>query len=286
MRVLKRLAEAREACHALGRAGALGFVPTMGALHEGHLSLVRRARAENDAVAVTIFVNPLQFGPGEDFDRYPRQEDADARLLQGAGADLLLLLQRDEMYPPGFATTVSQPALASVLEGAVRPGHFDGVLTVVTKLLGIAGPCRCYLGRKDYQQTVLVRRLVADLELPAEVIVCDTVREPDGLAMSSRNVFLKAEDRRAALSLVHALAACERRFEAGERDAAALRQALRDVLRAELPGEPDYVHIGDPDDLSAVAAARPGDVALLAARVGRTRLIDNHVLGARIGGPF
>ncbi len=286
MRVLTRLAESAAACRQLAARGPLGFVPTMGALHEGHLSLVRAARAQSAAVAVSIFVNPLQFGPGEDLDRYPRQEDADARLLQAAGADLLLLLPREEVFPPGFATRVNQPGLAALLEGAVRPGHFEGVLTVVARLLGIVGPCRAYLGRKDYQQTVVIRRLVADLLLPVQVVVCDTVRDADGLALSSRNVFLEPAGRQAALALVEALVACEQRFEAGERDGGRLLAVLREGLAARAGVALDYVHVGDPDDLHAVATARAGDVALVAARVGATRLIDNHVLGARIGPPF
>jgi pantoate--beta-alanine ligase len=255
----------------------------MGALHEGHVTLVRRARAENQAVAVSIFVNPLQFDDPADLQRYPRTEAADAALLQAAGCDLLLLLPRDGMYPPGFATRIDQPALTGLLEGASRPGHFAGVLTVVAKLLVLAQPARSYFGRKDFQQAVLVRRLVADLGLPLEVVVCDTVRDADGLALSSRNVFLSPADRQRGLSLVHALAAAEADFEAGQRDGAALVALMEKVLRAGLPGPPDYVALVDPDDLSPRATARPGDVAVLAARLGPVRLIDNHVMGARIG---
>ncbi len=282
MRVLRGVAESQAACRDAARRGSLGCVPTMGALHAGHLSLVARARAENDRVVVTLFVNPLQFDEAGDFRRYPRTEEADARLLQDAGCDLALVLRQDEMYPPGFATRIDQPALAGVLEGAARPGHFAGVLTVVAKLLAITQPARAYFGRKDFQQTVLVRRLVADLNLPVQVVVCETLRDGDGLALSSRNVLLSPADRARGLSLVAALAAAEAAFEDGQRDGAALVATLQEVLRAGLGGAPDYAAVVDPDDLSPRELARPGDVAVVAARVGPVRLIDNHVLGARI----
>ncbi len=284
MRVLRSPAEAQAACRAAARGGTLGFVPTMGALHAGHAALLRRARAENDTVALSIFVNPLQFDEAADYARYPRSAEADARLAERAGCDLLLLLERDALYPPGFATRIDQPQLSGVLEGAARPGHFAGVLTVVAKLFALAQPARAYFGRKDLQQTVLVRRMVADLNLPLELVVCDTVRDADGLALSSRNAFLAPSDRARGLSLVRALAAAEAAFEAGERRADALRAVLARELAA-LPAPPDYAEIVDPDDLSPRAAARAGDVAVLAARVGKVRLIDNHVLGARLG-PF
>jgi len=284
VRVLRSPAEAQAACRAAARGGTLGFVPTMGALHAGHAALLRRARAENDTVALSIFVNPLQFDEAADYARYPRSAEADARLAERAGCDLLLLLERDALYPPGFATRIDQPQLSGVLEGAARPGHFAGVLTVVAKLFALAQPARAYFGRKDLQQTVLVRRMVADLNLPLELVVCDTVRDADGLALSSRNAFLAPSDRARGLSLVRALAAAEAAFEAGERRADALRAVLARELAA-LPAPPDYAEIVDPDDLSPRAAARAGDVAVLAARVGKVRLIDNHVLGARLG-PF
>lgn len=284
MRVLRSPAEAQAACRAAARAGALGFVPTMGALHAGHAALVRRARAENDTVAVSIFVNPLQFDEAADFARYPRTEEADARLLDSCGCDLLLRLERDAMYPPGFATRVEQPALSAVLEGAARPGHFAGVLTVVAKLFALAQPARAYFGRKDFQQLTLVRRMAADLNLPLEVVACETVRDADGLALSSRNVFLSPADRARGLALPRALAAAEAAFEAGERRGDALRAVLARAL-AGLPAPPDYAEIVDPDDLSPRAVVRRGDVAVLAARVGPVRLIDNHEFGARLG-PF
>ena len=283
MRILRGVAESQAACREAARRGSVGCVPTMGALHAGHLSLVARARAENDTVVVTLFVNPLQFDESADFARYPRTEEADARLLLGAGCDLLLVLRQEEMYPPGFATRIDQASLTGVLEGAARPGHFAGVLTVVAKLLAITQPARAYFGRKDFQQTVLVRRLVADLNLPLQVVVCDTLRDKDGLALSSRNVFLSPADRARGLSLAAALAAAEDAFEKGQRDSAALVAVLQSVLSAGLDGAPDYAAVVDPDDLSPRAVARPGDVAVVAARVGPVRLIDNHVLGGRIG---
>jgi pantoate--beta-alanine ligase len=283
VRILRGVAESQQACRAAARVGSLGCVPTMGALHAGHLSLVARARAENDSVVVTLFVNPLQFDEAADFRRYPRTEEVDAALLEGAGCDLLLVLRQDEMYPAGFATRLDQPALSGVLEGAARPGHFSGVLTVVAKLFAITSPTRAYFGRKDFQQTVLVRRLVADLNLPLAVVVCDTLRDRDGLALSSRNVFLSPADRTRGLSLVAALAAAEAAFESGERDGAALVSTMQSVLSAGLAGPPDYAAVVDPDDLSPRAVARPGDVAVVAAHVGPVRLIDNHVLGGRIG---
>ncbi len=285
MRTLRSVDEASRACRAAGSTGRLGFVPTMGAIHAGHTSLVKRARAENDTVVVSIFVNPLQFNDPADLARYPRTLEADAALLAAAGADLLAVLPADEMYPPGFATSVSQPAaLTAVFEGAARPGHFDGVLTVVAKLFGISGPCRAYFGRKDFQQTVVIRRLAQDLNLPVEVVCCDTLRDPDGLALSSRNVFLGPEDRARGLSLVAALSAVHRAFEAGERDVTALLAAGAPAL-ARLAGPPDYYAIADPGDLTVREKARVGDVVLLAARAGPVRLIDNHVLGAKLG-PF
>ncbi len=285
MRILSARDESVAACRAAAGRGTLGFVPTMGSLHDGHLALVTRARAECDSVAASIFVNPLQFGPHEDFDAYPRDEARDAELCDRAGVDLLLLLQRDEMYPPGFATTVTQAGhLTGVLEGAERPGHFDGVLTVVAKLFGIVGPSTAYFGRKDYQQTVVVRRMIADLELPIELVVVDTVRESDGLARSSRNAYLGPELRPAALSLVAALTEVERRFEAGERDAAALAGVLSAIVQEGTGGRLDYAQIVDAD-LGTPRTAQAGQVAVVAARVGPARLLDNHVLGRPLG-PF
>jgi pantoate--beta-alanine ligase len=284
VKVLHDLNEGLEACHAAGRAGLLGLVPTMGALHAGHLSLVTRARAECDSVAVTIFVNPLQFGPGEDLERYPRRVDQDCEQLQAAGADLVLVLPAEQMYPDGFATNVTQERLTTVLEGAARPGHFDGVLTVVAKLFGIAGPCRAFFGRKDFQQTVVVRRMVADLHLAVDVVVCETQRDTDGLALSSRNAYLTPEQRARGLSLVAALSRCQELFESGQTDGPTLTAAMESVLADGLGRPPDYAALVDASSLAPVTRATAGDVAVVAGRVGKTRLLDNHVLGGPLGG--
>ncbi len=285
MEVHRSLDAARAACASRRASGTLGLVPTMGALHEGHLTLVRRAREENDAVAVTVFVNPLQFGPHEDYERYPRDEAGDAALLEGAGADLVLFLPADEMYPPGHVTRLDQGALCTELEGAARPGHFAGVLTVVCKLFNICTPTRAYFGHKDFQQTVVVRRMVEDLDMPVEVVVCPTRRDPDGLAMSSRNAYLSPAERAEGLALVTALGEAQRLFAAGERSRAALEAAMQRILLDRLRRPADYAAVVSPDDFSRPELAHPGDVAVVAAPVGPTRLLDNHALGAKLG-PF
>jgi len=272
--------EFRARCRQFRRAGrSLGFVPTMGYLHEGHLSLVRRARAQNDVVAVSIFVNPTQFGPGEDFERYPRDTDRDRRLLEAEGADLLFLPDAGAMYPEGFATRVEVEGLTRGLCGRNRPGHFTGVATVVTKLLNLAGADRAYFGQKDYQQTVVVRRLVRDLNLDTEVVVCPTVREPDGLAMSSRNAYLSPEDRRAATVLIEALRLAEKNLKRGERSAERLAWILRERIEAEprVTGI-DYLEIVDPENLRPVREIRGPVVLAGAIRLGAVRLIDNLLI--------
>ncbi len=291
MQLLASLDEIKAACRSAASTGTLGLVPTMGALHEGHLSLVRRACEECDQVAVSIFVNPLQFGEAIDFERYHRPLDADAAMLADAGAHIVAALQEQEMYPPGYITKVTMgPELTRSLEGAARPGHFDGVLTVVAKLFGIANPTRAYFGRKDFQQAVVVRRLIRDLDLPIELVVCDILRDDDGMAMSSRNAFLSPSGRQRGLSLVAALSAVEQLFAAGETSVPALEEAMQTVLRAGLGCSPDYANIVDPDDMSSPPKARLGDVAVVAGPVagpeGDVRLLDNHVLGsALLGSP-
>jgi pantoate--beta-alanine ligase len=246
----------------LAGKGRVGFVPTMGYLHEGHASLMRRARAENDVVVASIFVNPLQFGPAEDLAAYPRDLERDTAIAAGAGVDYLFVPSAEEMYPGGRpSTTVTVAGVSEGMEGASRPSHFAGVATVVAKLLAIVGPCRAYFGEKDFQQLMVVRRLVADLSLPVEVVGCPTVREPDGLAMSSRNVYLSADERRAATVLHRALLA-----GAAASDLDRARAAMAEVVAAEPLATLDY----------AEAIEQPGEVRLLvAARVGSTRLIDN-----------
>lgn len=259
--------------------GSVGAVPTMGYLHAGHLALVRRARAENDHVVVSIFVNPTQFGPAEDFARYPRDPDRDLALLRAEGVDAVFLPDTGEMYPEGFSTSVEVHGLTDRLEGVHRPGHFRGVTTVVAKLLLILQPHRAYFGQKDAQQLIVVRRMVRDLAFPVEVVDVPTVREPDGLAMSSRNVYLSPEERRAAAALPRALERVRELWRGGVRDAAALRNAMRQVLDAEPLVRTDYVSVADPDTLDELDAAGDRALASLAVRIGGTRLIDCAWLG-------
>ncbi|MCX7623224.1 MAG: pantoate--beta-alanine ligase [Thermomicrobium sp.] len=257
---------------------SVGFVPTMGYLHAGHLALVRRARAENEAVVVSIFVNPLQFGPAEDYERYPRDLDRDLRLLDAERVDAVFAPPVEEMYPPGFATSVvvSGP-VAERLEGEARPGHFRGVATVVTRLLNLVQPHRAYFGWKDAQQVLVVQRLVADLALPVEIVPVPTVREPDGLALSSRNVYLSPEERRVAAALPQALFAALERFRAGERDAGELRRLVRETL-AGAPVRLEYVSVSDRETFTEVDRVERPALLLVAAWVGSTRLIDNVLL--------
>jgi pantoate--beta-alanine ligase len=261
------------------RAGArVGLVPTMGALHEGHLSLVRRARSECDRVAVSIFVNPLQFGPSEDFAHYPRRLDRDLGLLRAERVDVAFVPSVEEMYGSGETPTrVRVHGLGDRLEGAHRPGHFDGVATVVTKLFNIARPHLAYFGQKDAQQAALITQMAGDLDTGIQIVVLPTVREPDGLALSSRNAYLSQPERRAATCLYRALQAADEAFRSGERDPGRLRRAMCAVLEAEPLADPDYVAVVDPATFEP-----PGTLAVLAVRVGRTRLIDNH----RLGGPL
>ncbi len=276
MQVVRTIAEARAIRRAL--PGAWGFVPTMGYLHEGHLSLVRRARAENNHVAVSIFVNPTQFGPHEDYDRYPRDLERDLRLLEPLGVDLVFAPSVEEMYPPGFQTWVIVEEISRPLEGAARPGHFRGVATIVAKLLNIIQPDRAYFGQKDAQQAVVIRRMVRDLNIPVEIVVCPTVREPDGLAMSSRNTYLSPEERRAATVLFRALQTAKAYYEQGERDAERLREAMRTVIQAEPLARLDYVSVADPETLQELSRVEGRALLSLAVYIGKTRLIDNILL--------
>jgi pantoate--beta-alanine ligase len=258
----------------------IGLVPTMGALHDGHLSLVRHARATCDVVVVSLFVNPAQFDDAGDLAAYPRDEERDAALAAEAGADLLFAPSRDEVYPPGFATTVHVEGLTATLEGAHRGvSHFDGVTTVVTKLLNMVAPDVAFFGQKDAQQALVIGRLMRDLDLPVRIEILPTVREHDGLALSSRNVHLDGADRERALALHDALRAAEAALQAGERDAGALRET---ALRAmhDHGVEPDYLELVSTDDLSPVARVDGQALLAVAARVGPTRLIDNTILSA------
>jgi pantoate--beta-alanine ligase len=256
----------------------IGLVPTMGALHEGHLSLIRHARATCDVVVVSLFVNPAQFDDAGDLAAYPRDEERDAALAAEAGADLLFAPSRDEVYPPGFATTVHVEGLTATLEGEHRGvSHFDGVTTVVTKLLNMVAPDVAFFGQKDAQQALVIRRLVRDLDLPARIEVRPTVREHDGLALSSRNVHLQDADRERAPALRDALRAAEAALQAGERDAATLRETALQAMH-DHGVEPDYLELVSTDDLSPVARVDGQALLAVAARVGPTRLIDNTVL--------
>jgi pantoate--beta-alanine ligase len=264
---------------ALAARARLGFVPTMGGLHAGHDSLVRRARAECDLLLASVFVNPLQFNDAEDLASYPREEDADCARLAAAGADAAYLPEVADLYDGDGGTRVQPGPAGETFEGACRPGHFAGVLTVVLKLFQRVRPQRAYFGEKDAQQLFLVRRMVADLDLPVEVVACPTVREPDGLALSSRNARLRPEERAAATVLYRALCAARERFAAGERDPAELGAAMARVYAAAGVA-PDYAAVVDEDSFAPAAVGRPGAWrAVTAARVGRTRLIDNLLLG-------
>jgi pantoate--beta-alanine ligase len=256
----------------------VGFVPTMGALHEGHMSLVRAAMAECQPVIASIFVNPTQFAPGEDLQKYPRTFEADRKRLEEAGVGYLFAPEAGEMYPQGFRTWVNVEALSDRLEGRVRPGHFRGVTTVVLKLLEIVQPQKAYFGRKDAQQARLIQQMARDLHLHAEIIVCPIEREPDGLAMSSRNAYLSPEERRAATVLHRALGSTRHAIERGERDALRLVAAMREIIRGEQLAEIDYVELVDAETLEPVTRLRRICLALLAARFGTTRLIDNLLI--------
>ena len=261
-------------------AGAWGLVPTMGYLHAGHVSLVERARAENDQVAVSIFVNPIQFGPTEDLAAYPRDLERDLRLLEEAGADLVWAPPAEEVYPLGFQTYVTVEDVSRPLEGAARPGHFKGVATIVAKLFNVFQPDRAYFGQKDAQQAAVIRRMARDLDFPLEVVVCPTLREPDGLAMSSRNVYLTPEQRSAAPVLFRALCAAREDWQSGERNGDILKAKIRQVLDAEPLARTEYVSAADPLTLDEIRDESQSVLLSMAVRIGRARLIDNVLLEA------
>jgi pantoate--beta-alanine ligase len=278
MQVVKTVEEVRAIRREL--EGTWGLVPTMGALHEAHLSLVRRARAENDRVGVSIFVNPTQFGPGEDLEAYPRDLDGDCARLKAEGVDLVWAPMPEEVYPPGFQTWVTVEEVTRPLEGASRPGHFRGVATVVAKLFNVFEPDRAYFGQKDAQQVVVVRQMVRDLNFNLEMVVCPTVREPDGLAMSSRNAYLNPDERKAATVLYRALSAGREAWISGQRDGDALRRAMQAVLEVEPLAQTQYVSAADSRTLAEIEGQAGGGALLsMAVFVGKTRLIDNVLLG-------
>ena len=280
-RIARTIRDCRAALAELRTSRRVGFVPTMGALHEGHLSLVDLARRHADVVAVSVFVNPTQFGPGEDFERYPRDLDRDAELVTERGASLVFAPTVDEMYPEPLLTRVTMRGITDDLEGARRPGHFDGVLTVVTKLFHIIEPDVAVYGQKDAQQAAAVRRLAADLNFPVEIVVGETVSDPDGLALSSRNEYLDERDRTEARALRSALGRAERLAASGVEDAEPLLAAMREELSRHPAIEVDYVALVERDSFRPVRRLVRPVVAALAARVGGTRLIDNVVIEPR-----
>jgi len=255
-----------------------GLVPTMGSLHEGHRSLVRRAGADNDRVAVSVYVNPTQFAPSEDLDAYPRDPERDLDLLQRENVDLVFTPGDEVMYPPGFQTEVIVREVAKPLEGASRPDHFKGVATVVAKLFNVVQPSRAYFGQKDAQQTVVLRQMVRDLSFNVELVICTTVREPDGLAMSSRNAYLAPAERTAATVLYRALSKARAAYEQGERRGAVLRRILTKTIAAEPLARPDYASAADPDTLAELDYIGDGVLLSAAIFIGKTRLIDNMLL--------
>ena len=256
----------------------VGFVPTMGYLHEGHLALVRRARAESPSVVVSIFVNPTQFGPQEDFDSYPRDTKRDLALLQKERANVVFMPSVAEMYPGQFISWVEVGKVTERLEGASRPGHFKGVTTVCAKLFNIVQPTRAYFGQKDAQQAVIIKKMVADLNMSLEIVTVPTVREPDGLAMSSRNTYLNPEERRTATVLYQALTLAQKLWSQGERDAQCLRQEMRALIQKQPLANIDYVSVADAETLDELDMVNPPALVSLAVKIGKTRLIDNVIV--------
>ncbi len=279
MEILKSIEDLRNRRSLLQGGETLGFVPTMGYLHAGHLSLVEMARKENSVAAVSIFVNPTQFGPKEDLSRYPRDMERDLSMLESAGVDWVFTPLAEEIYPPGYSTYVDVRDVTEPLEGAARPGHFLGVATVVGKLFNLVQPHRAYFGQKDAQQVAVIRRMVRDLNFPVELFIGATLREPDGLAMSSRNVYLNPNERRAATALYRSLDAAKALWESGERRGSALRDAMTRTLDVEPLANPDYVSVADPNTLRELddTGVAISALASLAVRIGNTRLIDNFL---------
>jgi len=279
MKTIHTIQDLREELGSPRRAGkTIGLVPTMGALHEGHLSLVRAAKTQTDIVVVTLFVNPLQFGPKEDLAKYPRNLERDRELLAGEGTDFLFAPSVEEMYPPGAVTYVTVEEISNRLDGLSRPGHFRGVTTVVAKLFHIVEPRRAFFGQKDAAQVAVLRRMVHDLDFPLEIVVCPIVRETDGLALSSRNVYLNATERQQALILSKALSRIREDFKKGERSTARLIALGQEALSKEPAARLDYLTIVDPDTLEAIESVERPALLAIAAWIGSTRLIDNEIL--------
>ncbi|MFQ6122823.1 MAG: pantoate--beta-alanine ligase [Dehalococcoidales bacterium] len=276
MKVVEKIDEMRRL--RLKLAEPVGFVPTMGYLHEGHLSLVRQARADNPSLVVSIFVNPTQFAPHEDFNTYPRDPQRDLSLLEKEKTDIVFMPSMAEMYPPEFNSWVEVSKVTERLEGASRPIFFRGVTTIVAKLFNIVQPNRAYFGQKDAQQAIVVKKMVADLNMNLEIVTLPTVREPDGLAMSSRNAYLNPEERQAATVLYQALTLAQQLWSQGERDAERIRQQMRDLIQKQPLATIDYISIADAETLEELDKVKPPALASLAVKIGRTRLIDNVVL--------
>ena len=277
MQVIERIKEMQEVSSKLRQEGkSIGFVPTMGALHEGHLSLVRMARKDNDIVVVSVFVNPTQFGPNEDFEKYPRDFEGDRKKLEKENVDIVFYPHADEMYPPNYRTYVEVEDITTRLCGAFRPGHFRGVTTVVTKLFNIVKPTKAYFGKKDYQQFKVIKRMVEDLNMDIEIIPGEIVREPDGLAMSSRNQYLSPEERKDALALYNSLQLAKELIQKGERDPKKIKEAMVKFIKGHRHVKKiDYVEIVDPENFLPVDEIKDGTLIALAVWVGNTRLIDN-----------
>jgi len=282
MNIVRKIEDLREM--RAGLKNPVGFVPTMGYLHEGHLSLVRHAKMDCENVVVSIFVNPTQFGPSEDLTHYPKDLDRDLDLLVKEGVDLVWNPSEEEMYPPDFQTWVTVDEITKGLEGKQRPGHFRGVTTIVAKLLNAVQPQKAYFGQKDAQQAIVIKRMVHDLNMPVEIIICPTVRETDGLAMSSRNSYLNAEEREAATILYRALNEARKTFENGEHDAGALRGRMSSILDGEPLVQTQYVSVADSETLQELEGPITKALLSMAVYVGRTRLIDNVVIGERESG--
>jgi pantoate--beta-alanine ligase len=278
MQVTENLAELRVIRRSLD--GSFGLIPTMGALHAGHGSLVSRARKECNHVGVSIFVNPAQFSPGEDYANYPRTIQPDLDFLKSLGVDVVWMPTAEFLYPPGFQTWITIEEISAPLEGKSRPGHFRGVATIVAKLLNAFAPDRAYFGQKDAQQVVVLKRMVQDLNFPVELVVCSTVRESDGLALSSRNAYLSAAERQAAVVLYRALCAAQKLHSGGERDAEVLRAAMFSEIQSEPLAQAQYISVADPETLCELGQAGANVLFSLAVRIGKTRLIDNFLLGS------
>jgi pantoate--beta-alanine ligase len=276
MQIAKNIAEMK--AMRVKSLGSVGFVPTMGYLHQGHLALVKQARAENSVVVASIFVNPTQFGPTEDFKSYPRDTERDLAMLRKERTDIVFMPLAEEMYPEGFNSWVEVEKVTDRLEGSYRPGHFKGVATVVAKLFNIVEPARAYFGQKDAQQALVIKKMVADLNMNLEVIVAPTVRESDGLAMSSRNVYLNPQERQAAIVLFKALTLARNRREKGERNAETVRQEMTSLISQEPLAKIEYVSIADAQTLEELLKIDRPALASLAVRLGKTRLIDNMLL--------